>query len=130
MTIPTFDITTFRTQYPMYSGISDAILTDLWTEVDTVGTPIVGALVDGKQSYYYYVVEAHLAELWQRGPGVNGITSASNQDFVTVTFEVDKSNSLIWWNQTSWGAKIAQLIKMYGGFNFICGGNNYYDIYN
>lgn len=131
MTIPSFVYATFITQYPMYAvNPTQAILTNLWNEVDTIGTPIISTLIQAKQEYYYYVVEAHLAELWLRGPGANGITSASQQDSVTVTFEIDKANSLLFWNQTSWGAKIAQLIKMRGGFTFICGGNNYYDRYS
>lgn len=129
--IPSFDYTLFITNYPMYAtSPSQAILTNLWNEVAVVGSPIISIVATSAQSYYYYLVEAHLAELWNRGPGANGITSSSTQGTVSVGFEVDKSNSLIWWNQTEWGAKIAQLIKMRGGFNFICGGQNYYDRYN
>ena len=130
MSIPIFDIVKFRSQYPMYFSISDATLEGLWIEVDTVGTPIISTLVIDKQEHYYYVVEAHLAELFQRGSGINGIINSATQGTVTATATVDNSNSLIWWNQTTWGAKIAQLIKMHGGFTFICGGNNYYDRYS
>ncbi len=130
MSIPIFDIVKFRAQYPMYFTISDATLEGLWIEVDTVGTPIISTLVLDKQEHYYYVVEAHLAELFQRGAGINGIINSATQGTVTATATVDNSNSLIWWNQTTWGAKIAQLIKMRGGFTFICGGNNYYDRYS
>ncbi len=130
MSIPIFDIVKFRSQYPMYFSISDATLEGLWIEVDTVGTPIISTLVIDKQEHYYYVVEAHLAELFQRGTGINGIINSATQGTVTATATVDNSNSLIWWNQTTWGAKIAQLIKMRGGFTFICGGNNYYDRYS
>lgn len=131
MAISSFDYSTFITQYPMYStNPSQAILTNLWNEVDVVGTPIITNVVPGKQSYYYYLVEAHLAELWNRGPGANGVTSASSQDSVSINFEIDKSNSLLWWNQTGWGAKIALLIKMRGSFTFIYGGKNYNDRYD
>lgn len=130
MTIPTFDVTYFKEIYPMYASISDAILENLWNEVDVAGTPIISAVVDSKQSYYYYLVEAHLAELWNRGPGATGITSASTQGSVSITLEVDKSSSFLWWNQTSWGQKIVQLMKMRGGLKFIYGGHNYYDRYS
>jgi len=130
MPIPDFNIATFRDTYQMYYAIPDAILENLWQEVDVVGTPIIKKVVLTKQEYYYYVVEAHLAELWQRGPGSTGVTSASSQDSVSVTFEIDKSPSLIFWNQTAWGQKIALLIKMLGGFKFIYGGQNYYDRYS
>lgn len=130
MAIPTFDLPTFRTLYPMYAAVPDVVLINFWVAVDTVGTPIVSELVDAKQSYYYYLIEAHFAELWQRGPGVNGITSSSTQGTVSIGFEVDKANTYIWWNQTSWGAQIVQIIKMIGGFTFICGGPNYYGIYD
>lgn len=130
MAIPSFNLTTFRTLYPMYTAVPDAVLTNFWTAVDTVGTPIVGTLAEAKQSYYYYLIEAHFAELWQRGPGANGIVNSSTQGTVSIGFEVDKANSFIWWNQTSWGAQIVQLIKMRGGFTFIYGGPNYCDIYS
>lgn len=131
MAIPDFDYASFIDQYPMYAlAPSEAVLTNLWNEVDVVGTPIISSVVLSKQSYYYYVVLAHLAELWQRGPGATGITSASTQGTVSINFEVDKSPSLFWWNQTTWGQKIALLIKMRGGFTFIFGGQNYYDRYN
>ena len=129
--IPTFDYATFIAEYPMYATYPpEAVLTNLWIEVDAIGTPIVRTLVQNKQSYYYYVIEAHLAELWKRGPGANGVTQSSNQDSVAVTFQLDASNSLQYWNQTAWGAKIAHLIKMRGSFTFFYGGSNYYDNYN
>lgn len=122
MSIPNFDINYFRESYPMYSDISDTILTNLWTEVDVFGTPIISYLKPDKQTYYYYVVEAHLAELWKRGPGTNGIINSSTQGTVSASFTVEQTGSILWWNQTSWGAKIATLIKMLGGFRFIsCG---------
>ncbi len=114
--IPTFDVTLFRTQYPMYTSISDAILTNLWIEVDEIGTPLVTTFPVSKQSHYYYLVEAHLAELWSRGPGANGIVTEAEQGTVKAALFVDESNALIWWNQTMWGAKIAYLMKMRGGF--------------
>jgi hypothetical protein len=122
--IPAFDIALFRSQYPMYSAIPDAVLTNLWTAADAFGTPIITSLVPGKQSYFYYLVEAHLAELWSRGPGANGVVTEGKQGTVDAMFEVDKSNYALWWNQTSWGAQIALLMKMRGGFTpiFGCGG--------
>ena len=116
MAIPAFDINKFRTQYPMYSSISDAILENLWIEVDEVGTPIVSLLPIEKQEHYYYVVLAHLAELWNRGPGANGLVTEADQGTVRVALFVDQSNVYIWWNQTEWGAKIVVLMKMRGGF--------------
>ena len=129
--IPAFDYPTFIAQYPMYATApTQAILTNLWNEVDAVGTPLIKILQPQFRDYYYYVVLAHLAELWQKGPLVNGVTTSANQDSAVVGLEVDKSNSLIWWNQTGWGAKIAQLIKSRGGFMFVYGGSNFNDIYN
>jgi hypothetical protein len=60
---------------------------------------------------------AHLAELEVRR--ANGVLSSSTQGTVTVGMEVDKGNIYLWFNQTRWGAKIAQLMKSYGGFRFI-----------
>lgn len=117
--IPAFDLATFRASYPQYSAVPDAVLTNLWNDVDTFATPIVNTLVADKQSYYYYVAEAHFAELWVRGPGSVGIVEASSQGTVSIGTVVDKSNSLIFWNQTAWGQRIAVLIKMRGGFKFI-----------
>jgi hypothetical protein len=119
VTFPTFDITLFRAQYPMYASIPDAVLENLWIEVDEVGTPIVSTLPVDKQLHYYYVVEAHLAELWSRGPGAGGIVTDAEQGTVSSKFYIDESNALIWWNQTAWGAKIAYIIKMHGGFQSI-----------
>ena len=129
MTIPAFNITLFRTQYPMYASISDAILANLWIEVDEVGTPIVSTLPFDKQEHYYYLVEAHLAELWDRGPGANGIVTEAEQGTVKAALFVDESNSLIWWNQTAWGAKIAYIIKMRGGFNSVNTCDNFGSIF-
>jgi hypothetical protein len=130
MAIPVFDVNYFKEIYPMFATMSDVILENLWEEVDVVGSPIISSVVDSKQSYYYYVVEAHLAELWNRGAGVTGIVSASTQGSVSVTLEVDKSSPFLFWNQTSFGQKIVQLMKMRGGLKFIYGGQNYYDRYN
>lgn len=119
--VPVWDITTFRARYTMFSSISDAVLNDLWIEAVDFGKPIISRLNDdATQQHYYYVVEAHLAELERRG-GINGVLNSSTQGTVSAGFEVDKSNSLLWWNQTRWGAKIAQLIKSFGGFRFIPG---------
>ncbi len=131
MAIPSFDYATFIAQYPMYStSPSQAVLTNLWTQVNVVGTPIIGCVPDASQSYYYYLVLAHLAELWLRGPGAVGIVSSSTQGTVSIGLEVPKSQGLIWWNQTQWGQQIAQIIMMRGGFTFIYGGHNYYDRYS
>jgi len=119
LAIPAFDINLFRAQYPMYANIPDAVLINLWIEVDEVGTPIVSLLPIDKQEHYYYVVEAHLAELWNRGPGAGGIVTEAKQGTVDGKFFVDESNALIWWNQTAWGAKIAYLMKMHGGFQSV-----------
>ncbi len=130
MAIPAFDISIFRAQYPMYASIPDAVLIGLWIEVDEMGTPIIISIPVAKQEHYYYIVEAHLAELWLRGPGANGILSEAEQGTVRAAFEVDKSNAYIWWNQTAWGAKIVALMKMRGGFIAILGSNNYYNLYS
>lgn len=129
MAIPAFNITLFRTQYPMYASIPDAVLTNLWIEVDEVGTPIVSTLPLDKQEHYYYVVEAHLAELWSRGPGAGGIVTEAEQGAVNAAFFIDESNALIWWNQTAWGAKIAYLMKMRGGFNSVNTCNNFGSVF-
>lgn len=129
--IPSFDYSHFISIYPMYStNPSQAVLTNLWNDVDALGTPIVSTLVPTKQEYYYYVVEAHLAELWIRGAGVTGILTNTNQDSVSIALYTSKNEALLFWNQTAWGQKIAQLIQMRGTFTFIFGGNNYYNIYN
>lgn len=119
MSIPAFDIDLFRAQYPMYASIPDAVLINLWIDVDEVGTPIVSLLPIDKQEHYYYVVEAHLAELWNRGPGAGGIVTDAEQGTVNAKFFIDESNALIWWNQTAWGAKIAYLMKMHSGFQSV-----------
>ena len=131
MAIPAFDIDYFRQFYPMYASISDDILTNLWTGADVFGTPIISYQPTAdKQRYFYYVVEAHLAELYLRGPGATGITSSTSQGSVSIAFEVDKSNSLLFWNQTSWGMQIAYLMKKHGGFALIPGRCNSGSLFN
>ena len=117
--IPSFDYDFFIEAFPQYATISEATLTMFWTDCDTYGTPIIGTLVTAKQSTYYYYAEAHFAELWVRGAGSVGIVESSSQGTVTIGTVVDKSNSLIFWNQTEWGQRIAMLIKMRGGFRII-----------
>ena len=116
---PNFNYTYFIETFPEYANINQSTLEMFWVDVDTYATPIISKLVTSKQSTYYYYAEAHFAELFVRGPGSVGIVEGSTQGTVTISTVVDKSNSIIFWNQTSWGQRIAQLIKMRGGFRII-----------
>ena len=118
MYAPILVIADWRARYTMYASTPDIVLNDLWIETITFGQPIVSRLrVDTIQLHYYYVMLAHLVELEIRR--ANGVLSSSTQGTVTVALEVDKSNIYLWYNQTQWGAKIAQLMKSYVGFRFI-----------
>lgn len=116
MSDPVLVIADWRARYTMYDSVSDLVLNDLWIEAITFGKPIILRLTSN-QLHYYYVMLAHLAELEIRR--ANGVLSSSSQGTVTVALEVDKSNIYLWYNQTQWGAKIAQLMKAFGGFRFI-----------
>jgi len=116
---PAFNYTEFIAKFPQYANIPQATLEMFWVDVDTYATPIVSQLVANKQLQYYYYAEAHFAELSVRGVGSVGIVESSTQGTVTIGTVVDKSNALIFWNQTSWGQRIAQLIKMRGGFRIV-----------
>lgn len=117
--IPVFDSTAFLTLFPQYANIPLANLEMFWVDVDTYATPIINTLVVNKQLIYYFYAEAHFCEMWKRGAGSTGIVEASSQGTVSISTVVDKSNSLIFWNQTQWGQRIAKLIKMRGGFRII-----------
>lgn len=122
--IPTFDSVEFLTKFPQYSNIPTPTLEMFWIDCDTYATPIVQTLVVAKQLTYYYYAEAHFCELYKRGAGSVGIVESTSQGTVDVSLVVDKSNSLLFWNQTSWGQRIAMLIKMRGGFRIIPAAQN------
>lgn len=106
----------------MYASIPDNILENFWIWADILGTPIISwQRTETKRTSLYYLVLAHLCELYKRGPGAVGMITTATEGTTTVGFEVNKSNSLIFWNQTSWGMIIALLMKRRGGFQFIPG---------
>lgn len=117
--IPTFDSVAFLALFPQYAAIPTAALNMFWVDADTYATPIISTLVSNKQLTYYFYAEAHFCEMWNRGAGSVGIVDNSSQGTVSIGMVVDKSNSLLFWNQTQWGQRIAKLMKMRGGFRII-----------
>ncbi len=117
--IPTFDSVAFLALFPQYAAIPTATLNMFWVDADTYATPIINTLVSNKQLTYYFYAEAHFCEMWNRGAGSVGIVDNSSQGTVSIGTVVDKSNSLLFWNKTQWGQRIAKLIKMRGGFRII-----------
>ena len=116
MSNPVLVIADWRARYSMYNNVSDLVLNNLWIEAIIFGKPIISKIINN-QLHYYYIMLAHLTELEIRE--ANGVSSSGLQGSVTVKLEIDKSNIYLWYNQTQWGAKIAQLMKRFGGFRFI-----------
>ncbi len=90
------------------------------------------------QPYNYYwagVILAHVVSLYNR-PVVGRLSSATEGD-VTGGFDYLGTQNNQWWNQTTYGARIWQLLKLRGGFTaypnnpyqgFVYQGNN--NVYN
>lgn len=125
----TFDPAGFKIRYPEFNAVSADLLTAFFSNdailyLSNTDCPVAD---EGRRLALYNMLVAHIATLnGVLNPpaegGATGVpvgrTSQAAEGTVSVSFEMNASNSAQWFNQTQYGAAYWQAILPYRSFRY------------
>lgn len=122
-----FNYQQFVIDYPQFGTLSENAVTNTFTYQACVTGQRVSVLFDDDNAKYYWltIVLAHILTCQQTGllGAVSGATQGSN----TVSFQLPPVGTDAWWNITTYGQSVLQVIKTYGTqFGYVSDGQSPY----
>lgn len=125
-----FDIAEFRTQYPIFDTISDAVVLRAFASAEMfISNNTSDYLTEVKLKFVLYLMTAHILQIGvesaANGGGSAGIVSSTSIDKISVSFEtrISKSAFQYFLNKTIYGEQILVLFSQLAAGGFYIGGS-------
>ena len=125
-----FDIAEFRTQYPIFDTISDAVVLRAFASAEMfISNNTSDYLTEVKLKFVLYLMTAHMLQIGidtSNNEGRNaGIVSAASVNNESVSFEarISKSAFQYFLNKTIYGEEILSLFSLWAAGGFYIGGS-------